>query len=159
MARVICLMFLTLADPSPDILAGSDCHVSALTLALATPEGRLEAGAEGVGGFVEGRGQLVGEGLLVGQLGQDVRPLRLEEAVELALELADPRRRDVVELAGRGDVQDRDLLLDAERLVLRLLDDLRELLAAGQLVPGGLVQVRRELRERREGTGTGPGPA
>ena len=37
-----------------------------------------------------------------------------------------------------------------ERLVLRLLDDLRQLLAAGQLVAGGLVQVGRELGERRQ---------
>ena len=91
------------------------------------------------------------EGLLVGQLGQDRRALRLEEAVELALELAHARRRDVVELALGGRVQDRDLLLDAERLVLRLLDDLRQLLAAGQLVAGRLVQVGRELGERGQG--------
>ena len=47
--------------------------------------------------------------------------------------------------------EDRDLLLDRERLVLRLLDDLGQLLAAVQLVAGGLVQVAGELRERRQG--------
>jgi hypothetical protein len=36
----------------------------------------------------------------------------LEEAVELGLELLDARRRHVVDLAGRRDIQDRDLLLD-----------------------------------------------
>ena len=43
---------------------------------------------------------------------EDRRALGLEEAVELGLELLDPRRRDVVEGALRGRVQDRDLLLD-----------------------------------------------
>jgi len=60
-----------------------------------------------------------------------------------------------------GDVQDGDLLLQRDRLVLGLLDDLRELLAAGQLVARGLVEVgRRKLGEggRRE-QGTGPGPS
>ena len=74
--------------------------------------------------------------------------LCLQEAVELRLELLEAWRRDVVELAGRRRVEDRDLLLDRQRLVLRLLDDLAELLAARQLVAGGLVEVRRELGER-----------
>ena len=141
MARVICLMFLTEPIRRADVsLAG---HVSA------TPRPRPGTTC-GTTSMASSRAvrQLVGEGLLVGQLGQDVRALGLEEAVELALELADPRRRDVVELAVRRRVQDRDLLLDAERLVLRLLGDLRQLLAAGQLVAGRLVQVGRELGER-----------
>ena len=46
------------------------------------------------------------------ELLEDGGPLGLEEAVEAALELPDARRRDVVELALRGRVQDRDLLLD-----------------------------------------------
>ena len=59
-------------------------------------------------------------------------------------------RRDVVQLAaGRRD-QDRDLLLDRQRHVLRLLDDLGQLLAAVELVAGGLVQVAGELREGRQ---------
>src|SRR5260221_660753 len=74
----------------------------------------------------------------------------LEEAVELVLEVLQPRRRDVVQLAGRGRVEDRDLVLDRERLVLRLLDDLAQLLAAGQLVAGRLVEIRRELGEGRQ---------
>ena len=37
-----------------------------------------------------------------------------------------------------------------ERLVLRLLEDLGQLLAAVELVAGGLVEVRRELGERRQ---------
>ena len=83
--------------------------------------------------------------------GRICRALGIEEPVEADLELLDARRRDVVELAGRGCVQDRDLLLHRERLVLRLLDDLGQLLAAGQLVARRLVQVGRELGKCREG--------
>ena len=73
--------------------------------------------------------------------------LRLEEAVEALLEVADARRGHVVEVAVRDDPQDRDLLLDWQRLELRLLQHLGRLLAARQLVARGLVQVARELGE------------
>ena len=43
---------------------------------------------------------------------EDVGLLGLEEAVELRLEVLDPGGRHVVELALRGGVQDRRLLLD-----------------------------------------------
>ena len=59
-------------------------------------------------------------------------------------------RGDVVEVAARHHVEDRDLVLHRQRDVLGLLEHLGRLLAAGQLVAGGLVQVRRELRERRQ---------
>src|SRR5215203_529826 len=81
---------------------------------------RAERLAERVGRFVEGLLQLVTEGPRLAELAQDVGALGLEEAVELRLELAHARGRDVVQLAGRRDVQDGDLLLDRERLVLRL---------------------------------------
>src|SRR5256885_1950260 len=68
------------------------------------------------------------------QLLEDLRSLRLEEAIELLLELLDPRRRNIIELALRRGVEDRDLLLDRQRLVLRLLDDLGQLLTPRQLV-------------------------
>src|SRR5215212_6404445 len=99
----------------------------------------------------EGGGVLVGERAARRDLLQDLRALALQEPVEPDLEVLHPWRRHVVELAGRGGVQDRDLLLDSEGLVLRLLDHLGELLASGQLVAGCLVEVRRELRKGREG--------
>ena len=104
--------------------------------ALASGEERL---AEVVGRGIEGRGGGVVENVGLAQLAQDVAVLGLEETIELLLEVLDARRRDVVQQALRGDVQDCDLFLDRDRLILGLLDDLRELLAAGQLVARGLV--------------------
>src|SRR6266550_1510469 len=106
--------------------------------------------AEGGKRIVEALGDLVGERLGLAELLEDLRLFSLEKAVELVLEVLQPRRRDVVQLAGRCRIEDRDLLLDRERLVLRLLDDLAQLLAAGQLVAGRLVEIRRELGEGRQ---------
>src|SRR5688572_20902765 len=94
-----------------------------------TPPLCQEALAEVVDRAVEGGLELVAQGLGLSQLLEDLGALGLEEAIELALELLDPRGRHVIELAGRRRVQDGDLLLDRQRLVLRLLDDLRQLLA------------------------------
>ena len=58
---------------------------------------------------------------------------RVEEAIQLLLEGAHVLDRDRVEVAvGRG-VDDRDLLLDRQRLILRLLQDLDEPAAAIEL--------------------------
>src|SRR5215203_24230 len=100
-----------------------------------------EALAEGGDGLIQRGRDLVAQRLRLVEGLEDVRALGLEEAIELRLEVADPRRRDVVELALGGRVQDRDLLLDRDGLVLRLLRDLGQLLAAGQLVAGRLVKV------------------
>ena len=58
--------------------------------------------------------------------------------------------RDVVEVAVGAGVDDRDLLLDRQRLVLRLLQDLDQPRAAIELRLRRLVEVAAELRERRE---------
>ena len=63
------------------------------------------------------------------------------------LELADALGRDVVEESGGADVDHHDLLGDLERDVLTLLEDLDELLTAGELGLRGLVEVRTELGE------------
>src|SRR5450755_732278 len=84
--------------------------------------------------LVKRRRELIAQGAARGEVGQDLGPLRLEEAVEADLPVLDPVRGDVVQGALRGGVQDRDLLLDAEGLVLGLLDHFGQLLAAGQLV-------------------------
>ena len=79
---------------------------------------------------------------------QDLGPLHLQEAVEAASRTRlHARRGHVIELAVRGGVEDRHLLLNRQRLVLRLLDHLGELLAARELVAGGLVEVTCELGE------------
>ncbi len=59
-------------------------------------------------------------------------------------------RRDVVDEPVGGGVEDRHLVFGSLRLILRLLEQLGELLAARQLVLRGLVEIARELRERRE---------
>src|SRR5438552_306312 len=100
---------------------------------------------ERLDGLVELGGQLLRQRLAVAELLEDVAALGLEETVEAGLELLDPRRRHVVELPGGRRIEDRHLLLHRQRLVLRLLDDLRQLLAAGQLVARRLVEVRGEL--------------
>src|SRR3990170_3187208 len=125
-------------------------HWLATTRARSRPTLRQERLAEGGDRLVERAGELVGQGARPPELVEDLRALRLEEAVELRLELLHPGRRHVVESALRGGVQDRRLLVDGERLVLRLLDDLGQLLAARQLVSRRLVQVGRELGESRE---------
>src|SRR4026207_2180261 len=132
MARVICLMFLTAAIRrriSRWLATGqAPCRGRRVLIAPL----RQEQLAEFFEGFVEGRAQLVGQGLRPAELVEDRRSLRLEEAGELDLELLDPRRRAIVQLAGGRRVEDRDLLLDGQGLVLRLLDYLAEFLAAGQ---------------------------
>src|SRR4029079_14412183 len=74
-------------------------------------------------------------------------PLALEEAVEALFEVTNARGGHIVEMAVGHHPQDGGLLLAGKRLVLRLLEYLRDLLAARQLVTRGLVQVRSELGE------------
>src|SRR6266545_1216161 len=67
---------------------------------------------------------------------------------ELALEPADVRQRDVIQLAG-GTGPDRDgLLLNRVRRVVRLLEQLHQAAAPLQLRAGGLIQVGGEGGER-----------
>src|SRR5690606_7304260 len=79
---------------------------------------------------------------------QDLRPLRAQELHELTLEGAHALDRDVIEMAVRGRPDDRDLLRERQRLVLRLLQDLDQALTARQLLLRRRVEVRAELRER-----------
>jgi hypothetical protein len=67
---------------------------------------------------------------------------------ELPLEPADLPDRDDVELAGAAGPDRDDLLLDRERRVLRLLEQLDQPGSTGQLVLRGFVQVGAERRER-----------
>src|SRR4051794_37487127 len=104
--------------------------------------------------FLEGRVQLalqrIVERLFLGELRHHRRAAGIEVAIQLDLVDAELLDRDRVEIpVGRG-VDDRDLLLDAERLILRLLQHLDEAAAAIELVQRRLVEIRSELRERRE---------
>src|SRR5487761_1099097 len=56
----------------------------------------------------------------------------------------------VVQNARRARIQDDDLLLHRERLELRLLQQLRQTLAAIELAERHLIKIAAELRERRQ---------
>jgi len=69
--------------------------------------------------------------------------------VERLLERAHLWHLNVVHVSVDCRVDDGDLLPEAQRLELRLLEDLRQALAQVQLASRGRVQLRRpELRER-----------
>ena len=76
--------------------------------------------------------------------------LRLEEAIQLLLVAAHVVDGDGVEEALGAGVDDHHLLLDRQRLILRLLQDLDQPAAAIELRLRRLVEVAAELRERRE---------
>ena len=72
------------------------------------------------------------------------------ELDELPLKDGDLLRRNVIEIPV-GPGEDRHHLIgDGHRFVLRLLEQFGHPLPALELVPGPLVQVRGELRERRQ---------
>src|SRR5438067_10697 len=105
----------------------------------------------GVGdGLAELLPEAVADLLLVADLGQDLRLPPLQPAVEEFLERPHGVHRQIVEQSLRAGEDDGHLLLDRQRLVLALLEELDHALAAGQLVLGGLVEVRPELREGRQ---------
>src|SRR4029453_11373972 len=95
--------------------------------------------------------QLVAEGvadlLLVANLGEHLRMAPLEVAVEEFLEGPHGIDRHVVEQSLAPGEDDRHLLLDRQRLVLTLLEELDHALAAGQLRLGRAVEIGAELRE------------
>ena len=94
--------------------------------------------------------ELVVDLLLLGERREELRLARVEELVELLFVGANGLDRHRVEVPVGGGVDDRDLLLDRERLILRLLQDLDQAAAAIELVERRLVEVGAELRERRE---------
>src|SRR5581483_4231750 len=81
---------------------------------------------------------------------RDLRMALVEQIDEALHPVADAIGRDVVEVpAGRGE-DDRDLVFHRLRGALRLHEDLRHLVAAVQLLLRRLVEVGRQLRERRQ---------
>src|SRR2546426_3249714 len=64
---------------------------------------------------------------------EDSGMTRLEKAVQFLLVRADVRNGNRIEVPVRAREDNRDLLLDRERLILRLLEDLDQTLAAAQL--------------------------
>src|SRR5205823_940295 len=81
---------------------------------------------------------------------QDARVARIEEAIQLVLVCPNIADSDRIQITIGAGVNDGDLLLDRQRLILRLLQDFDQALATMQLRLGRLVEVAAKLRERRE---------
>src|SRR5262249_56443165 len=84
---------------------------------------------------------------LVGALGEPGRVPPLHPRQEELLEWADLINGNIVEQALRAREDDGDLLLDRQRHVLPLLEQLDHALPPRELRQGGLVEVRAELSE------------
>ena len=149
-ARVICLMFRT--EPMRRRISrwlATSGRTSAVRPGPAQADGRSAVNAVDVASSSAGLTSSSVSALGLAELGQDRPGARSRGSGRTAVSNSLTRGVGTSSsLPLVDDVQDRDLLLDRQRLVLRLLDDLGQLLAAGQLVAGGLVEVRRELRER-----------
>src|SRR5690606_33735129 len=97
---------------------------------------------------LEAAGQVVVERLLRADVAQHLRVPGLEVGEEVPLPLPDLRQRHLVEMAVGHDIDDRHLLLDRHRPVLRLLQDLDQPGAPRELPLRGRVEVGAELRKR-----------
>src|SRR6266852_7110318 len=80
---------------------------------------RGEVAREFLRGTIERALQLIVELFPFGDAAEELRIAAFDVFVELGLERADVRHRDVVEVAIRAGIDDRDLSLDRQRLVLR----------------------------------------
>src|SRR5690606_29386113 len=78
--------------------------------------------------------------------------LRVVCAQEGRLPFADAVHRNMVEHALRTGIQQRHLIGQRKRLVLRLLEQFSQAQTTIKLALGGLVEVRAELGERRQRT-------
>src|SRR3954469_8735898 len=112
---------------------------------------RLARGRERLAKFFERLVQIaldrVVDLLLLGETLDHAALARLEELVELDFIRAQRLDRHRVEIAvGRG-IDDRHLLLDRQRLILRLLEDFDQASSAIELVQRRLVEIGAELRE------------
>src|SRR5215469_9700675 len=92
--------------------------------------------------------ELWAERLVLGDRREQIRVLVPQAAQQLGLEAADVGGRNRVEVTGRAGVEHRDLLLDLQRRVLRLFQELGQALAAGQQLLRRRIEVRAELRKR-----------
>src|SRR5215204_2360069 len=110
----------------------------------------LPGGLEVVDGVDQLLLDLVGERLLLADGVEDARLRGLDEALEVSLEAAHLIDGDVVELTARRRPEDKHLLLDTNRPVLRLLQNLDEALTPRELLLRRAVEVGAELRERRQ---------
>src|SRR5207245_1879618 len=109
------------------------------------PLGRRELGLRLGDGLGQRLPQRVADLPLVPHLGEDLRRPPLEEAVEELLERPHDFHRQIVEQALGAGEDDGHLLLDGQRRVLALLEQLYHALAPRELHLGGLVEVGAEL--------------
>src|SRR4030065_2536366 len=138
-ACVICRLFWTLL-----MRRRRSMRVDMLLQAL--PEGAAEGLERGADLGVEGGVDV----LLLAELGQDPGVVPLEMVVKLLLVPPDRGHRELVEVAAVAGVDDEDLLLDRDRRVLALLEDLGQPHAAVELGLARLVQLRPRLGEGGE---------
>ena len=94
--------------------------------------------------------QRVAERLFLADLREQLGLPRGQELRQLGLELLDPLHRHVVHVPVLDRPDHGHLDLDGNRVVLRLLEDLHDALAAVDLRLRLGVEVRAELRERRQ---------
>src|SRR5688572_18790353 len=94
--------------------------------------------------------QVVVQRLLFGDAGEDRWMARLDKAVEILFVPAQVLDRNRIEESLGGRVDHRHLLLDGDRLILRLLEDLDQPAASIELGLRRFVEVAAELRERRQ---------
>src|SRR5262249_51920704 len=81
---------------------------------------------------------------------ENSRVTRLEEAVQAFFVPAQLFDRHRIQIAVRGREDNRNLLLDSQRLILRLFQNFNETLATVELLLRRLIEVAAELRECRE---------
>src|SRR6185437_15714411 len=106
---------------------------------------------EGVQGLLGLRANGVVECFLFAQVFQQARVIRFDERIELALEAPAFGDFEIVEIAIRTGENNQHLLFDGQRLILILLQDFDQALAAGELRLRGLIELLgAELRERGE---------
>ena len=112
--------------------------------------GALERDRERLEGVVQFLLEVLGEVLLLGDLGEERRVLEVHRLHQFAFEPLDVLDRDLVEVAVGPGEEAHHLLLDRHRDVLALLQELDQARSPAQLLLRGLVEVGAELRERLE---------
>src|SRR5579884_1066198 len=112
--------------------------------------GELHSRVEFLDSILQGGLRLLGQLLLVLDGLTDLGMAGVHETVEAGLPLRDAVNGNGVEVSVDGGVNDLHLLVERERRVLRLLEDLGHSLSSIEPGLSGSIEVRAELCERRQ---------